>query len=59
MAPAMMILGFFAIFPLGLNELAKPSAGMAFDIGTTVVSFAFAFFMLSIAALQLWKIRLN
>lgn len=59
MTPAMMILGFFVIFPLGLNELAKPSAGIALDIGPMIVSFAFAFFMLSIAALQLWKIRLD
>lgn len=56
-APSIMILGFFVIFPLGLNELAKPSVGQAFNIGPMVVSFAFAFLMLSIAALQLWKIR--
>jgi hypothetical protein len=59
MTPAMMILGFFVIFPLGLNELAKPSAGMAIELGPMIVSFAFAFFMLTIATLQVWKIRLD
>ena len=33
MAPAMMIVGFFVIFPLGLNELAKPAFGMAVNYG--------------------------
>jgi hypothetical protein len=57
MAPAIMILGFFVIFPLGLNELAKPSAGMAISYGPMAVSFIFAFFMLILAALQLKMIR--
>ena len=51
MAPAIMILGFFVIFPLGLNELAKPSAGMTINYGPMVISFIFAFFMLTIATL--------
>jgi hypothetical protein len=59
LAPAMMILGFFVIFPLGLNELAKPSAGMAINYGPMVVSFAFAIFMLVLATLQLSKMRLE
>ena len=59
MAPAIMILGFFVIFPLGLNELAKPSAGMAINYGSMGVSFIFAFFMLTIAILQLRMIRLE
>jgi len=53
MAPAIMILGFFVIFPLGLNELAKPSAGMVINYGPMAISFIFAFFMLAIATLQL------
>jgi hypothetical protein len=57
MAPAIMILGFFVIFPLGLNELAKPSAGMAISVGPMAVSFLFAFYMLALAALQLRKIH--
>ena len=59
MGPAIMILGFFVIFPLGLNEVAKPSAGLPLNVGPMVVSFAFAFFMLAVAALQLSKIRLE
>ena len=59
MTPAVMILGFFVIFPLGLNELAKPSAGMPMSLGPLIVSFAFSFFMLAIGLLQLWKIRLE
>ena len=51
--PAIMILGFFVIFPLGLNELAKPSAGLAINYGSMAMSFVFAFFMLALAALQL------
>ena len=53
MGPAIMILGFFVIFPLGLNELAKPAAGLAMNTGPMVMSFVFAFFMLALAALQL------
>jgi hypothetical protein len=53
MAPAIMIVGFFVIFPLGLNELAKPSAGMAINYGPMAISFIFAFFMLAIATQQL------
>jgi hypothetical protein len=59
MTPAMMILGFFVIFPLGLNELAKPSAGMALSLGPLIVSFAFAFSMLATGVLQLARIRLG
>ncbi len=57
MAPAIMILGFFVIFPLGLNELAKPSAGMAISYGPMTVSFLFAFVMLALATLQLRMIH--
>lgn len=57
MAPAIMILGFFVIFPLGLNELAKMLAGMAINYGSMAISFVFAFFMLSIATLQLRMIH--
>ena len=59
MAPAMMITGFFVIFPLGLNELAKPSAGMAISYGPMAVSFVFAFFMLALAVLQLRMIHFD
>jgi hypothetical protein len=53
MAPALMILGFFVIFPLGVNELAKPSAGMPIAYGPMVVSFLFAALMLIVAILHL------
>lgn len=53
LAPAIVIVGFFVIFPLGLNELAKPAAGLPLAVGPMVVSFAFAFLMLGLGALQL------
>ena len=59
MGPAIMILGFFVIFPLGLNELAKPAAGMAIEYGPMAVSFVFAFYMLALAAMQLRQISLQ
>jgi hypothetical protein len=59
MGPALMIMGFFVIFPLGLNELAKPSAGMPIQYGPMAISFVFAFFMLTLAALQLKMIRFD
>lgn len=59
LAPAIMIIGFFVIFPLGLNELAKPAYGMAINYGPMAMSFIFAFFMLTLAALQLKMIRLD
>ncbi|NTW82606.1 MAG: hypothetical protein HGB36_04475 [Chlorobiaceae bacterium] len=42
---------------LGLNELAKLSAGKAVNYGSMAISFVFAFFMLVIAALQLRMIH--
>lgn len=57
MAPAMMIVGFFVIFPLGLNELAKPAYGMAINYGSMVVSFLFSIYMLAIAFLHLRLIQ--
>jgi len=59
MTPAIMILGFFVIFPLGLNELEMPSAGMEMSYGPMIVSFALAFYMLALGGLQLQKIRLE
>lgn len=59
MMPAIMILGFFVIFPLGLNELAKPSFGMAIDYGSMAVSFFFSIYMLALAFLQLRSIQLQ
>jgi hypothetical protein len=56
-APAILILGFFVIFPLGLNELAKPSSGLAMNTGSMLISFVFSFFMLALAALQLRSIH--
>ena len=56
MTPAIMITGFFVIFPLGLNELAKPSAGMEMNVGSMVVSFAFSSCMFALAIWQLWKL---
>lgn len=57
--PAMMITGFFVIFPLGLNELAKPSAGMAINYESMAVSFLFALFMGALAFLQLKYMRVE
>ena len=59
MAPAMMIVGFFVIFPLGLNEIAKPAYGMAMNTGSMLVSFLFSIFMLVLAYLQLRYIHLE
>ncbi len=44
-APAIMILGFFVIFPLGLNELAKEFAGTPCNYGAMAMSFLFAAYM--------------
>jgi hypothetical protein len=59
MAPAILITGFFVIFPLGLNELAKPSAGMPMNVGSLMISFVFAFFMLALAVIQLRMTRVE
>jgi hypothetical protein len=59
MEPAIMIMGFFVIFPLGLNELAKPSAGMVTNVAAMAVSFGFALFMLIVAGLHLKMIRVK
>lgn len=59
MGPALMILGFFVIFPLGLNELGKPAFGMAVEVGPMVMSFAFASFMLAVAYVHLRKLRVG
>lgn len=58
LAPAIMILGFFVIFPLGLNELAKPSYGLPLNFGPMITSFSFAVFMLTIAVLHLKNLKL-
>jgi len=58
LAPAIMILGFFVIFPLGLNELAKPSVGLAPEVGPMVVSFGLSAFMLFVGWQHLSKLRL-
>ena len=59
MGPGIMILGFFVIFPLGLNELAKPSAGLAMNTGSMVISFVFAFYMIALAVMQLRSIHFD
>ena len=59
MAPAMMIVGFFVIFPLGLNELAKPAYGLAMNSGAMLVSFLFSIYMLAIAFFQLRFIQFD
>jgi hypothetical protein len=55
LAPALLILGFFVIFPLGLNELAKPAFGQVMAVGPLVVSFAFSALMLATAVAYLWS----
>ena len=59
MVPAMMIVGFFVIFPLGLNEMAKPAFGMAINYGSMLFSFIFSIYMLVLAYLQLRYINLE
>jgi hypothetical protein len=59
MVPAMMIVGFVVIFPLGLNEIAKPAFGMAINYGSMLISFIFSIFMLALAYLQLQNIQLT
>lgn len=59
MAPAIMIVGFFVIFPLGLNEIAKPAFGMIINYGSMLFSFLFSIYMLALAYLQLRSIRLE
>jgi hypothetical protein len=58
LGPAMMIMGFFVIFPLGLNELAKPSAGMPMHVGPLAVSFTFSIYMLALAVRHLRMVLL-
>ncbi len=53
LGPAIMLLGFFVIFPLGLNELSKPSFGLPVAYGPMAVSFLFAAYLLGLAVLQL------
>jgi len=57
LTPAMMILGFFVIFPLGLNEVAKGFSHLAVSAGPMVVSFGFSIFMLILAFVQLRQMR--
>ena len=59
MGPAIMILGFFVIFPLSLNELAKPSFGLPINYGSMAVSVLFSAIMLTIATLQLKMIHFD
>ncbi len=59
MAPAIMIVGFFVIFPLGLNEIAKPAFGMTINYGSMLISFLFSIYMLALAYLQLRYIDLE
>lgn len=57
--PAVMIIGFFVIFPLGLNEAAKPLYNMKLNIGTMIVSFSFSIYMLFVASVHLRKIKIE
>ena len=59
LAPAIMIVGSFVIFPLGLNELAKPSFGMQINFGPMIVSFLFTDYMLIVAVLHLKKLTVE
>jgi hypothetical protein len=56
-SPAIFILGFFVIFPLGLGEIAKPYYGQTANYGSMMMSFVFSVFMLTIAFLQLKKLK--
>ena len=57
--PAIYILGFFVIFPLGLGELAKPFHGQIANYGTMMVSFAFSAYMLTVGLVQLLKLKIK
>jgi len=57
--PAIFVIGFFVIFPLGLGEIAKPYYGQATNIGSMMVSFVFSIFMLVVGFLHLHKLKLK
>ncbi len=57
LTPAMFILGYFVIFPLGLEELAKPMFGLAVDIQSMSMSFLLSALFLIGAIWQLVKLR--
>ena len=59
LSPVVLILGFFVIFPLGLNEIAKPFYGQNANYGSMLVSFVFSAYMLLVASLHLQKISLK
>jgi len=59
LTPAIMILGFFVIFPLGLNELAKPLFGQSIIVPTMMVSFLFSFLMLGVGLVHLRKLTIR
>lgn len=59
MAPALMILGFFVIFPLGVNEVAKLFTGMVCNWGAMATSFLFAVYMLVVGITHLRMIRIE
>ena len=58
-APAIFIVGFFVIFPLGLGEMIKPFYGQVTDYKTMAISFIFSILMISIAFLGLNKIKIS
>jgi hypothetical protein len=45
--PAVFIVGFFVIFPLGLGEVAKPFYGQIPNYGAMLISFLFSVLMLA------------
>lgn len=55
--PAVNIVGFFVIFPLGLGEIAKPFHGQIPNYGSMSVSFAFSALMLGMGMLHLMQIH--
>jgi hypothetical protein len=57
LAPAMFIMGFFVIFPLGLNEAAKPGSGQTMNVGSLLLSFFLSAVFLFLASLHLVLLR--
>jgi hypothetical protein len=59
LAPAMFIMGFFVIFPLALNEAAKPSYGQNMSAGRLTASLCLSALFLVLAFLHLGLLRVS
>ncbi|MCR4329662.1 MAG: hypothetical protein NUV65_03905 [Candidatus Roizmanbacteria bacterium] len=57
--PAVFIVGFFVIFPLGLGEIAKPFYGQTINVGSMIMSFLFSFLMIVVGIGHLNNIHIK